>query len=65
LDLSVEAAECICQKVRSLLAKVHSTLERVRDMAIPESTSVTTAGIIEALASKDDGEDLLIAAVHR
>jgi hypothetical protein len=34
-------------------------------MAISESTSITTAGIIEALAPKDDGEDPLITAVHR
>jgi hypothetical protein len=34
-------------------------------MPIPESTSVMTAGIIEALASKDDGEDPLIAVVRR
>jgi hypothetical protein len=34
-------------------------------MAISESTSVMTTGIIEALAPKDDGEDPLIAAVHR
>jgi hypothetical protein len=34
-------------------------------MAILESMSVTTVGIIEALASKDDGEDPLIAVVHR
>jgi hypothetical protein len=34
-------------------------------MAIPESTRVTTAGIIEALAPKDDGEDLLITAMHQ
>jgi hypothetical protein len=33
-------------------------------MAIPESTSVTTVGIIEALAPKDDGEDPLMAIVR-
>jgi hypothetical protein len=65
LDSSVEAAERICQEVRSLLAKAHSMLEHVRDTAIPESTSITTAGIIEALTPKDDGEDPLVAAVRR
>jgi hypothetical protein len=34
-------------------------------MAIPESMSITTTRIIEALAPKDDGEDPLIAAVRR
>jgi hypothetical protein len=33
-------------------------------MAVPESTSITTVGIIEALAPKDDSEDPLIAAVR-
>jgi hypothetical protein len=40
-------------------------LERVRDVSIPELTSFTTAGIIEALALKNDGEDPLVAAVRR
>jgi hypothetical protein len=34
-------------------------------MAIPDSTSVTTAGIIEALTLKDGGKDPLVAAVRR
>jgi hypothetical protein len=34
-------------------------------MVIPESTSVTTSGIIKALETKDDGEALLVAAVRR
>jgi hypothetical protein len=47
------------------LAKVQSTLERVRDVSIPESTSNTMASILEALAMKEDGEDPLVAAVRR
>jgi hypothetical protein len=39
--------------------------ERIRDMVVPDSTSVTTASIIEDLAPKDDGEDPLGFAVHR
>jgi hypothetical protein len=64
LDTSVKAAERVCQEVRSLLAKVHSTLERVRDVSIPESTSTTMVSIIEALPPKGDGEDPMVAAVH-
>jgi hypothetical protein len=40
-------------------------LERVRDLSIPESTSSTISGILEALAVKEDGEDPLVAAVRR
>jgi hypothetical protein len=40
-------------------------LERVRDLSIPESTSSTISGILEALAVKEDGEDPLVVAVHR
>jgi hypothetical protein len=40
-------------------------LECMRDVSIPESTSVTTGGIIEALALKKGGEDPLVAAVRR
>jgi hypothetical protein len=65
LESSVGSAERLCQEVRNLLAKVRSTLDRVRDMSIPDSTSNTTAGILEALAVKTDGEDPLVAAVHR
>jgi hypothetical protein len=57
--------ERVCPEVRGLLAKAHSTLERVRDVSIPESTSVMTTGIIEALALKEGGEDPLVAAVRR
>jgi hypothetical protein len=41
--------------------KVHSTLDRVRDISAPESTSDTMTGILEALALREDGEDPLIA----
>jgi hypothetical protein len=40
-------------------------LERVCDVSAPESTSSTMAGILEALALKEGGEDPLVAAVHR
>jgi hypothetical protein len=65
LDASVEAVERVCQEVRSLLAKVHSMLECVRDVSAPELMSTIMAGILEALALKEDGEDPLVAAVHR
>jgi hypothetical protein len=45
--------------------KTRSTLERVRDLSIPKSTSSTISGILEALAVKEDGEDPLVAAVCR
>jgi hypothetical protein len=45
--------------------KVRSTLDRVHDISAPESTCNTMAGILEALAVKEDGEDPLVAAVHR
>jgi hypothetical protein len=44
---------------------MRSTLERVRDLSIPESTSSTISGILEALAVKEDIEDPLVAAVCR
>jgi hypothetical protein len=65
LDSSVETAERVCQDVQSLMAKAHSMLECIRDVSIPESTSITTAGIIEALALKEDGEDPMVAAVRQ
>jgi hypothetical protein len=43
--------------VHDLLAKVRSTLDRVRDISAPESTSSTMAGILEALAVKENDED--------
>jgi hypothetical protein len=65
LDSSVEATERVCQEVRSLLVKVHSTFERVRDMVVPNSTSITIVGIIEDMVLKDDGEDPLDVAVRQ
>jgi hypothetical protein len=65
LESSVGTAERLCQEVGDLLAKVQSTLARVRDMSIPDSISDTMAGILKALAVKPDGEDPLVAAVCR
>jgi hypothetical protein len=64
LKSSVGSAERLCREVSDLLAKVRSTLDRVRDISIPESTSNTMAGILEALAVKVDGEDPLVALVR-
>jgi hypothetical protein len=65
LESSVGNAERLSREVRDLLAKVRSTLDRVRDISAPELTSSTMAGIIEALAVKEDDEDPLVAAVRR
>jgi hypothetical protein len=65
LESSVGSAEHLCQEVRDLLAKVRSTLDRIHDVSIPDSTSNTMASILEALAVKTDGEDPLVAAVRR
>jgi hypothetical protein len=65
LDSSVGSVERLCQDVRDLLAKVRLTLDRVPDVSIPELTSNTMAGILEALAVKADDEDPLVAAVCR
>jgi hypothetical protein len=65
LESSVSNAECLCREVRDLLAKVQSTLDLVRDISAPESTSSTMAGILEALAVKENGEDPLVSAVRR
>jgi hypothetical protein len=51
--------------VKDLLAKVRPTLDRIHDVSIPESTSNTMAGILEALVVKADGEDPLVAAARR
>jgi hypothetical protein len=63
LEPSVGSAKHLCRDVSGLLAKVWSTLDRVRDISIPESTSNTMASILEALAMKADDEDPLVAAV--
>jgi hypothetical protein len=65
LESSVENAERICQEVQALLAKARSTLDRVHDIYAPESMSTTMAGILEALAVKENGEDPLVDAVHQ
>jgi hypothetical protein len=65
LESSVGSTERLCHEASDLLVKVRSTLDRVRDVSIPESTSNTMAGILEALAVKVDGEDPLVAAVRR
>jgi hypothetical protein len=65
LESSVCSVERLCQKARDLLEKVRSTLDRVHDVSIPDSTSNTMAGILEALAVKANGEDPLVVAVRR
>jgi hypothetical protein len=65
LESSVGAAERLSRELCSFLAKVRSTLIRVRDTSIPDSLGDTMAGILEALAVKPDGEDPLVAAVCR
>jgi hypothetical protein len=65
LKSSVGNVERLCQEVRDLLAKVRSTLDCVRDISAPESTSNTMAGILKALAVKEGGEDPLVATVRR
>jgi hypothetical protein len=65
LESSVGSTERLCQEACDLLAKVRSTLDRVHDVSIPDSTSNTMAGILKALAVKADGEDPLVVAVHR
>jgi hypothetical protein len=65
LESSVENMEHVCQEVRNLLMKVHSMLDRVRDISAPESMSTTMTGVLEAVALREDGEDPLIAMVCR
>jgi hypothetical protein len=65
LESSVGNAKRLYREVRNLLAKMRSTLDRVRDISAPKLTSSTMGGILEALAVKEDGEDPLVAAVHR
>jgi hypothetical protein len=62
-ESSVSIAERLSREVGSFLAKVRSTLIRVRDTSIPYSVSDTMAGILKALAVKLDGEYPLVAAV--
>jgi hypothetical protein len=65
LESSIGIVERLCQEVRDLLAKVRPTLDHVHDVSIPDLTSNTMAGILEALAVKADGEDPLVAVVRR
>jgi hypothetical protein len=65
IESSVGFAECLSREVVNLLARVRSTLVRVRDTSVPDSTSDTMVGILEALAVKADGEDPLFAVVRR
>jgi hypothetical protein len=65
LESSARNAERLCQEVRDLLAKVRSTLDRVHDISAPESMSTTMAGVLEALAVKENDEDPLVVAVRR
>jgi hypothetical protein len=48
-----------------LLAKVQLTLERVRDVIIPDSISGTVASIVDSLALKDGEEDPIDLTMHR
>jgi hypothetical protein len=64
LESSVGTVERLSREVGSFLAKVRSTLIRVRDTSIPGSVSDTMVGILEALAVKPDGKDPLVAAVR-
>jgi hypothetical protein len=64
-ESSVGSAERLYQEVSDLLVKVRSTLDCVHDISTPDLTSNTMAGILKALAVKEDGEDPLVAAVHR
>jgi hypothetical protein len=65
LESSVGIAERLSREVGDLLARVRSMLVRVRDTSVPDSINDTIAGILEALAVKSDGEDPLVAVVHR
>jgi hypothetical protein len=59
IESSVGLAKRLSREVVNLLARVRSTLVRVRDTSVPDSISDTMAGILEALAVKADGEDPL------
>jgi hypothetical protein len=65
LESSIENVERICQGVQDLLAKARSTLDHVRDISAPKSTSTTMAGVLEALAVKGNNEDPLVVVVRR
>jgi hypothetical protein len=65
LEASVEATKRVCLGVQELLAKVQSMLRCVRDMGVPDLTSATIAGIVNALAPKGDGEEPMNATVRK
>jgi hypothetical protein len=65
LESGIENVEHVCQEVRNLLAKVHSTLDHVCDISTPELMSTTMTSVLEALALREDSEDPLIATVRR
>jgi hypothetical protein len=65
IESSIGFAERLSREVVNLLARVRSLLVRVRDTSVPDATSDTMAGILDALAVKADGEDPLFAAVRR
>jgi hypothetical protein len=62
IESSIGFAERLSREVVNLLARVRSTLVRVRDTSVPDSTSDTMAGILDAVAVKAGGEDPLFAA---
>jgi hypothetical protein len=62
LESSVENAERICQDVQDLLAKAQSMLDHIHDISATELMSTTMAGVLEALAVKENGEDPSFAA---
>jgi hypothetical protein len=64
LESSVNVVERLSREVVNLLARVRSTLVCVRDTSVPDSTSDTMAGILEAVAVKADGKDPLLATVR-
>jgi hypothetical protein len=64
LESSVGNTKRLCQEVRDLLARVRSTLDHVHDISASESMSTTMAGVLEALAVKENGEDPLVVAVR-
>jgi hypothetical protein len=65
IESSIGFAERLSREVVNLLARVRSMLVRVRDTSVPDSTSDTVAGILDAVAVKAGGEDPLFAAVRR
>jgi hypothetical protein len=65
LESSIENAKGVCQEVQDLLAKARLTLDHISDNSAPESMSTNMAGVLEALSVTENGEDPLVAEVHR